>query len=149
MVAWIWSFIWHLPLDLIKWSMAYVLNEDGFRDRLHGRTPASIAEEQAAATPPAEGAPPTEGGRPSVGRTSLGRTSLGRTSLGRTSAGGRPNIGRTSVQVPCSSVEPRPSTLLCHNISHIFPAQIRLDSLITLHCPLGPGTSLSFLAWPC
>ena len=130
--------------------MAYVLNEDGFRDRLHGRTPASIAEEQAAATPPAEGAPPTEGGRPSVGRTSLGRTSLGRTSLGRTSAGGRPNIGRTSVQVPVhrSSLEPRPSTLLCHNISHIFPAQIRLHFPGTLHGPLGPGTSLVFLASP-
>jgi ammonia channel protein AmtB len=35
-VAWIWSAIWYLPLDLIKWGMCWVLNEDGFRDRVGG-----------------------------------------------------------------------------------------------------------------
>ncbi|KAK9798585.1 hypothetical protein WJX73_003965 [Symbiochloris irregularis] len=44
-VAWIWAFIWYLPLDPIKWFMAYVLNEDGFRDRMHGKRPQNIATE--------------------------------------------------------------------------------------------------------
>ncbi len=29
----IWSIIWYVGLDPIKWVMAYILNEDGFRDR--------------------------------------------------------------------------------------------------------------------
>ena len=29
----IWSIIWYVGLDPIKWMMAYILNEDGFRDR--------------------------------------------------------------------------------------------------------------------
>ena len=29
----IWSIIWYVGLDPIKWLMAYILNEDGFRDR--------------------------------------------------------------------------------------------------------------------
>ena len=29
----VWSIIWYVGLDPIKWVMAYVLNEDGFRDR--------------------------------------------------------------------------------------------------------------------
>ena len=32
-VAWIWSIIWYLGLDPIKWIMMYILNEDGVRDR--------------------------------------------------------------------------------------------------------------------
>lgn len=44
-VAWIWSFLFYLPLDLIKWGMAYALNEDGFRDRLHGKKPTNVALE--------------------------------------------------------------------------------------------------------
>eukprot|EP00195_Chlamydomonas_chlamydogama_P015211 CAMPEP_0202890410 /NCGR_PEP_ID=MMETSP1392-20130828/817_1 /ASSEMBLY_ACC=CAM_ASM_000868 /TAXON_ID=225041 /ORGANISM="Chlamydomonas chlamydogama, Strain SAG 11-48b" /LENGTH=1114 /DNA_ID=CAMNT_0049573971 /DNA_START=250 /DNA_END=3594 /DNA_ORIENTATION=+ len=31
-VAWIWSGIWYVLLDPIKWILCYVLNEDGFRD---------------------------------------------------------------------------------------------------------------------
>ncbi|KDD77131.1 hypothetical protein H632_c12p1 [Helicosporidium sp. ATCC 50920] len=31
LVAWVWSLIWYLGLDLIKWIMFYVLNEEGFR----------------------------------------------------------------------------------------------------------------------
>lgn len=31
-VAWIWSLIWYLGLDPIKWMMMYALNEDGWRD---------------------------------------------------------------------------------------------------------------------
>ena len=80
LVAWIWSLAWHMPLDLIKWAMAYVLNEDGFRDRMHGRTPESMAA--AAQAEVKEGAAP--GASPA---------------LGRVSAGGRPSISRTSVQV--------------------------------------------------
>lgn len=30
-LAWIWSFIWYIPLDPIKWTMAYILNENGYR----------------------------------------------------------------------------------------------------------------------
>jgi hypothetical protein len=90
-VAWIWSFIWHIPLDGIKWAMAYILNEDGFRDRMHGRDPATLASTAKVNLGEGDGLGPAEG-KPSVGRTSLGRTSLGRTSAGR------PNIGRNSVQ---------------------------------------------------
>ncbi len=50
-VAWVWSIIWYMPLDLIKWAMAYVLNEDGFRDRAHGRTPKTVASETGGALP--------------------------------------------------------------------------------------------------
>ncbi|KIZ00694.1 hypothetical protein MNEG_7267 [Monoraphidium neglectum] len=32
-VAWIWSLLWHLGLDPIKWFMAWVLNEEGVRSR--------------------------------------------------------------------------------------------------------------------
>ncbi|KAJ9508211.1 hypothetical protein QJQ45_021608 [Haematococcus lacustris] len=32
-VAWIWSAIWYMPLDLVKWMMCWILNEDGFRDQ--------------------------------------------------------------------------------------------------------------------
>lgn len=32
-VAWIWSAIWYIPLDLIKWGLCWFLNEDGFRDQ--------------------------------------------------------------------------------------------------------------------
>ena len=32
-VAWIWSIIWYMGLDPIKWVMMYILNEDGVRDR--------------------------------------------------------------------------------------------------------------------
>lgn len=31
-VALIWSIIWYVALDPIKWAMAWALNEDGFRD---------------------------------------------------------------------------------------------------------------------
>lgn len=32
-VAWIWSIIFYLGLDPIKWAMAWAMNEDGFRTR--------------------------------------------------------------------------------------------------------------------
>ena len=32
-VAWIWSLIWYLGLDPIKWAMMYALNEDGIRNK--------------------------------------------------------------------------------------------------------------------
>ena len=47
LVSWIWSLIWHMPLDLIKWIMAYILNEDGFRSKIHGKKPTNIATETA------------------------------------------------------------------------------------------------------
>lgn len=31
-VAWVWSGIWYMLLDPIKWGICWVLNEDGFRD---------------------------------------------------------------------------------------------------------------------
>jgi hypothetical protein len=33
-VAWVWSAIWYVMLDPIKWALAWVLNEDGFRDQV-------------------------------------------------------------------------------------------------------------------
>ena len=35
-VAIVWSIIWYIGLDPIKWCLAYALNEDGFRDRKVG-----------------------------------------------------------------------------------------------------------------
>jgi hypothetical protein len=32
-VAWIWSIIWYVGLDPIKWAMMYILNEDGWRNK--------------------------------------------------------------------------------------------------------------------
>ena len=82
--------------------MAYILNEDGFRDRMHGRQPSTVVDAPPPVEPvPEDGPPPAAEGRPSVARTSLGRTSLGRTSAG----GGRPNIGRNSVQVRALSFQ--------------------------------------------
>lgn len=34
LVAWIWSALWYVGLDPIKWFMAYVMNEDGARKNL-------------------------------------------------------------------------------------------------------------------
>ncbi|KAK9829684.1 hypothetical protein WJX72_007324 [[Myrmecia] bisecta] len=31
-VAWVWSIIWYMGLDPIKWLLAFLLNEDGMRD---------------------------------------------------------------------------------------------------------------------
>lgn len=33
LVAWIWSAIWYVLLDPIKWALCWILNEDGFRNR--------------------------------------------------------------------------------------------------------------------
>lgn len=32
-VAWVWSAIWYMGLDPIKFALCWILNEDGFRDR--------------------------------------------------------------------------------------------------------------------
>lgn len=31
MVAWVWSLLWYLALDPLKWALAWVLNENGVR----------------------------------------------------------------------------------------------------------------------
>lgn len=36
-VAWIWSGIWYVLLDPIKWVLCWALNEDGFRDMVSWR----------------------------------------------------------------------------------------------------------------
>ena len=36
-VAWIWSILFYLGLDPIKWAMAWAMNEDGFRTRTLNR----------------------------------------------------------------------------------------------------------------
>ena len=94
-VAWIWAFIWHLPLDLIKWVMAYILNEDGFRDRFHGRTPTAVGDVTDSKPVAVEDAE-----KPEAGKTGLGRMSAG--GLNRVSASGRPSLARNSVQVQYS-----------------------------------------------
>ena len=30
-VAWVWSLMWYVALDPIKWAMAYILDEEGIR----------------------------------------------------------------------------------------------------------------------
>ncbi|KAK9868410.1 hypothetical protein WJX84_005277 [Apatococcus fuscideae] len=32
-VAWIWSIVWYMLLDPLKWILAYIMNEDGFRSQ--------------------------------------------------------------------------------------------------------------------
>ena len=32
LVAWVWSAIWYVPLDPIKWALCWIPNEDGFRN---------------------------------------------------------------------------------------------------------------------
>ncbi|KAK9905489.1 hypothetical protein WJX75_000844 [Coccomyxa subellipsoidea] len=43
-VAWIWSLIWYIGLDPIKWAMMYILNEDGWRNKkaFHAEKKAAI-----------------------------------------------------------------------------------------------------------
>ncbi len=69
-VAWIWSAIWYFPLDLIKWCLCWVLNEDGFRDE-H-----AIGKRRA--VPPADdkGAPTVSGAVGGSHANPLGRASL-------------------------------------------------------------------------
>ncbi|KAG1652728.1 hypothetical protein FOA52_007442 [Chlamydomonas sp. UWO 241] len=31
-VAWVWSIVWYMPMDPIKWCLCWILNEDGFRN---------------------------------------------------------------------------------------------------------------------
>jgi hypothetical protein len=58
-VAWIWSILFYLGLDPIKWAMAYAMNEDGFRTRtLNRRRP----------VPPPEARPPRAVPLPRPGR---------------------------------------------------------------------------------
>ncbi len=50
-VAWIWSIIWYLGLDPIKWMMMYALNEDGIRNKkAHKEAKRVRSERQLAST---------------------------------------------------------------------------------------------------
>lgn len=47
-VAWIWSLMFYLGLDPLKWLMAWVMNEDGFRDRtLHEKSSRKVRRSHA------------------------------------------------------------------------------------------------------
>lgn len=92
-VAWIWAFIWYIPLDLIKWIIAYILNEDGFRDRMHGRDPAAAVTEAAAEGEKGPNvARVSTGVRPALGRTSVQGAFIS-SSVGTTGAFGRMSAG--------------------------------------------------------
>ena len=45
-VAWIWSLIWYLGLDPIKWMMMYALNEDGVRNKSAHKEAKRVRSEQ-------------------------------------------------------------------------------------------------------
>ena len=34
--AWIWSGLFYMLLDPIKWALIWILNEDGYRDEVRG-----------------------------------------------------------------------------------------------------------------
>lgn len=76
-VAWIWSAIWYVLLDPIKWAMCYILNEDGFRDMVAYRKDAkhrleTISKDKANAVEgPAGMVPPTYANP--LGRASLSK----------------------------------------------------------------------------
>jgi len=69
-VAWIWAAIWYFPLDLIKWALCWILNEDGFRDGVQHRSRSAPAEDKGA--PTVSGATTGSHGNP-LGRQSLSK----------------------------------------------------------------------------
>ncbi|KAK9838144.1 hypothetical protein WJX81_003766 [Elliptochloris bilobata] len=74
-VAWIWSILFYLGLDPIKWAMAWAMNEDGFRTRTLARRrhapPPEITLEQAQAQGPSHMLPATYANP--LGRASISR----------------------------------------------------------------------------
>ena len=75
--AWVWSAIWYLGLDPIKWTMFYIMNEEGFRQAPLFATAFNRRLERISAS-----------ANIGVNKNSMSRVSVGRTS-GRISAGGR------------------------------------------------------------
>ena len=71
-VAWIWSAIWYILLDPIKWALCWILNEDGFRDGIRSKNLRMEPAED-------KGAPTISGAAASSLFNPLGRTSLSQT----------------------------------------------------------------------
>jgi len=111
-MAWIWSLLWYLALDPIKWALAYALDEDGARTgkrglpvegagpkasepEQHGIMTGHVSRNNPLGRVSVSRPSPAQLERASIARvgpapppqqrTSLGRLSMGRASLGRTS----------------------------------------------------------------
>lgn len=85
--AWVWSLIWYIGLDPIKWFLFYVLNEEGFRhggffDTFYGRRGEAMGASAGVGI-----------NKNSMARASLSRGSAGRVSQGGMVSGGIPGVG--------------------------------------------------------
>jgi H+-transporting ATPase len=72
-VAWVWSCIWYMGLDPLKWALAWILNEDGFRSKEEF---AKKGKRHDKADPGIEG---PIGQLPATAANPLGRTSMSKT----------------------------------------------------------------------
>ena len=87
LVAWVWSLLWHLGLDPIKWILYWGLNEEGFR---HGGFFENFYTRRGEAMGAAAGVGINKN---SMGRASLARGSASRVSQGGFTSGGIPGVG--------------------------------------------------------
>lgn len=94
-VAWVWSAIWYLGLDPIKWALFYVLNEEGFRS---GGFFSTFYGQRGEAMGTSAGVGVNKN---SMSRVSLARGSAQqRVSMGGKTSGGIPGVGGTMVPGP-------------------------------------------------
>ncbi|PRW57643.1 plasma-membrane proton-efflux P-type ATPase isoform B [Chlorella sorokiniana] len=92
--AWIWSLIWHMGLDPLKWIMMYMMDDEGFRSRgggmfsnifrMHGENIGAGLN---------LGINKMSMARVSAARMSMNRASMGRVSAGGYQTGGIPGVG--------------------------------------------------------
>ncbi|RMZ54903.1 hypothetical protein APUTEX25_000420 [Auxenochlorella protothecoides] len=94
-VAWIWSAIWYMGLDPLKWALFYVLNEEGFRN---GGFFSTFYGQRGEAMGTSAGVGINKN---SMSRVSLARGSAQqRVSMGGKTSGGIPGVGGSMVPGP-------------------------------------------------
>ncbi|PSC74572.1 plasma-membrane proton-efflux P-type ATPase [Micractinium conductrix] len=88
-VAWVWSLIWHMGLDPLKWIMMYMLDEEGFRTSrggMFGNVFRTRGERMGAGAGIGVN-------KMSMSRVSTQRVSMNRVSVGGYTSGGVPGVG--------------------------------------------------------
>jgi H+-transporting ATPase len=111
--AWIWSLIWHMGLDPLKWIMMYMMDDEGFRSRgggmfsnifrMHGENIGAGLN---------LGINKMSMARVSAARMSMNRASMGRVSAGGYQTGGIPGVGGR--MVPNAAMLQRASLVKVH-----------------------------------
>ncbi|EFN55631.1 hypothetical protein CHLNCDRAFT_133797 [Chlorella variabilis] len=105
-VAWIWSLIWHMGLDPLKWIMYYIMDEEGFRaGGMFNNIFRSRGEHMGAAANIGVN-------KMSMSRVSATRASMSRVSHGGYQTGGVPGVG--SRMVPNAAMLQRASLVKVH-----------------------------------